>query len=99
MWLDSRSSGKGDKEEHADILGWEGTKVTSMRPIMVKEDQERLGPPTPTSDTWKCFRWQLDCVCLPETLWEKLDKGHFQNRHLVSVTSGNTYVEAPDSGG
>lgn len=64
-----------------------------------KEDQDRLGPPTPTSDTWKSFRWQLDCVSLPGTLWEKLDKGHFQKRHLVSVTSGNTYVEAPDSGG
>lgn len=93
MWLDSRSSGRGDKEELADVLGWEGTKVTIMMPITEREDGERLGPPTPTSDTWKCFRWQLDCVCLPETLWENLGKVHFQNRHLVSVTSGNTCVE------
>lgn len=62
MWLDSRSSGKGDKEEPADVLGWEGTKVTSMMPITEREDRERLGPPTPTPDTWKRFRWQLD-VC------------------------------------
>lgn len=57
------------------------------------------GPSTPASNTWKCFRWQLDCVSLHETLWEKLGKVHIQNRHLVSVTSGNTRVEAPDSKG
>lgn len=35
-------------------------------------------------------------MCLPETMWEKLGKVHVQNRHLVSLASGNTYVEAPD---
>lgn len=70
-----------------------------MMPITEKGRQRvwRLGLPTPTSDTWKYFRWQLDCVCLPETLWEKLGKVHVQSRHLVSVTSGNTHVEAPVS--
>lgn len=70
--------------------------MMNMKPITEKEDRGRLGPPTPTSDTRKCFGWQLDCVCLPETLWEKLGKVHAQNRHLVSLASGNTYVEAPD---
>lgn len=35
-------------------------------------------------------------MCPPEILWEKLGKVHVQSRHLVSVTSGNTYEEAPD---
>lgn len=43
MWLDSRGSGKGDKEEPADVLGREGTKVTSMMPIMVKGKKTKTG--------------------------------------------------------
>lgn len=39
MWLDSRSFVKGNRKETADVLGWEGTKVTNMKPITEKGRQ------------------------------------------------------------
>lgn len=43
MWLDSRSYGKGNRKETADVLGWEGTKVTNMKPITEKRRQREAG--------------------------------------------------------
>lgn len=43
MWLNSRSFGKGKRKEMADVLGWEGTKVTNMEPITEKGRQREAG--------------------------------------------------------
>lgn len=43
MWLNSRSFGKGKRKETADVLGWEGTKVTNMEPITEKGRQREAG--------------------------------------------------------
>lgn len=43
MWLDPRSFKKRARKEPADVVGREGTKVTSMMPITEKGRQKGCG--------------------------------------------------------